>query len=278
MLARPLQVIFPCPSYSRSLENHNIHHSNHLQCTPSRLSEEILRMDDRNHSLGSYLIMPYNKRTAHPNRPITARRPARSPTRTVNRDLRPVAAFRQRGWQPDLEAEDFNAPETWHPPTENAAARYIVQAAGRGFRHAVSVADVRERLSMLPTQFTGDLEVVQFSGMTRKRQLFPCYGMQWGASVYLYPMEESLVELYRRPPTPQQQIEARMFGGRWSNDGKLWRLTWTEQTIKDFYLNNVLIHEVGHLNDARNTNSQNRERFANWFAIEYGYRATRQAK
>ena len=235
-------------------------------------------MDERNHSLGSYLTMPYNKRSAHSNRPLATRRPARTPSRTVSRDSRPVAAFRQRGWQPDLEAEDFNAPETWHTPTENARTRYIVQGAGRGFLHAVTVADVRQRLSLLPGRFTRDLEVVQFSGMTRKRQLFPCYGMQWGASVYLYPMEESLVELYRRPPTPQQQIEARMFGGRWSNDGKLWRLTWTEQTIKDFYLNNVLIHEIGHLNDARNTNGHNRERFANWFAIEYGYRATRQAK
>ena len=52
-------------------------------------------------------------------------------------------------------------------------------------------------------------------------------------------------------------------------------LIWTEQTIKDFYLNNVLIHEIGHLNDARNTKPNDRERFANWFAIEYGYRATR---
>ena len=222
--------------------------------------------------------MPYNKRTSHPNRPLAARRPTRVPSRTANRDLRPVAAFRQRGWQPDLEAEDFNAPEIWHPPLEKKKARYIVQPAGRGFRHAVTVAEVRERLSLLPRQFTRPLEVVQFSSMTRKRQLFPCYGMQWGASVYLYPMEESLVEIYRRPPTPQQQIEARMFGGCWSEDGKLWRLTWTEETIKDFYLNNVLIHEVGHLNDARNSNSHSRERFANWFAIEYGYRPTRRAR
>ena len=222
--------------------------------------------------------MSYAKRTAHPNRPLTARRPARAPSRSVNRDLRPVAAFRQRGWQADLEVEDFNAPETWHNPTEKPRTRFIVQPAGNGFRHPVTTAEVRERLALLPARFTRELEVVQFSGMTRKRQLFPCYGMQWGASVYLYPMEESFVEIYRRPPTPQQQIEARMFGGRWTNDRKLWRLTWTEQTIKDFYLNNVLIHEVGHLNDARNTNSHNRERFANWFAIEYGYRATRQAK
>lgn len=151
----------------------------------------------------------------------------------------------------------------------------IVKQPGRGFVHAVSPQEVRERVSVLAPQFTRALEVVQLGGMTRKRTLFPCYGMQWGSAVYLYPIEESLVEVYSRPPTPQQEIEARMFGGRWTHDGAMWRLTWTERAIKDFYLNNVLIHEIGHLNDARNSNSRDRERFANWFAIEYGYRPTR---
>jgi hypothetical protein len=138
----------------------------------------------------------------------------------------------------------------------------------------VTIDEVRERLALLPARFQRHLDVVQFSAMTRKRRLFPCYGMQWGTSVYLYPIEESLVEVYRHPPTPQQQIEARMFGGTWAQAGNIWQLTWTEDSIRDFYLNNVLIHEVGHLNDSRNTTSRDRERFANWFAIEYGYRAT----
>ena len=204
-----------------------------------------------------------------------APRPLRAAPHSVSRDQRPVAAFRQRGWQNGMKLEDFNAPETWHAEAEGSPVRYLAQPAGGGFRHAVSVAEVRERLARLPPQFIRLLEVVQFSTMTRKRQYFPCYGMQWGSAVYLYPIEESLVEEYRRPPTPQQEIEARMFGGRWSQEGKLWRLTWSEQSIRDFYLNNVLIHEVGHLNDNRNSNSRDRERFANWFAIEYGYRATR---
>ena len=209
----------------------------------------------------------------------SAPRPSRALLHSVARDLRPVAAFRQRGRQNGMKLEDFNAPEVWHETEESAAVcrgvRYVMQPAGRDYRHAVSADHVRERLALLPERFTRALEVVQLSGMTRKRQLFPCYGMQWGTAVYLYPIEESLVEVYHRPPTPQQQIEARMYGGRWSHDGMLWRLTWTDETISDFYLNNVLIHEVGHLNDDRNSNSRDRERFANWFAIEYGYRATR---
>jgi predicted metalloendopeptidase len=40
-------------------------------------------------------------------------------------------------------------------------------------------------------------------------------------------------------------------------------------------LNNVLIHEIGHTVDDRNSSFLDRERFANWFAVEYGYRASR---
>ena len=137
------------------------------------------------------------------------------------------------------------------------------------------MAEVQDCIAQLPRQFTQSLEVVQFSRMTRKRRAFPYYGMQWGQAVYLYPIEDSLVECYIEPPKPQQLIEAKMYGGQWSQEGRLWRLTWTLPALKDFYFNNVLVHEIGHLNDQRNNNSQDRERFANWFAIEYGYRPSR---
>ena len=219
--------------------------------------------------------MNLSHRSRDTGRRHVAQRPMRGFQPNVAHDSRPVAAFRQRGWHSELKCEDFSAPETWHPSKDRPRARYIVQPPGAGFRHAVTPDEVRDRLAALPKHLSPPLDVVQFSTMTRKRQYFPCYGMQWGSAVYLYPIEESLVEVYRRPPTPQQQIEARMYGGEWSHDGRQWRLTWTEDAIKDFYLNNVLIHEIGHLCDTRNTSSRDREKFANWFAIEYGYRPTR---
>lgn len=193
---------------------------------------------------------------------------------------RPVATFRQRGIGGAGEKSAFFAQEDWHPPrSDNERAiretRFIVQPAGPKFVHPVTVAEIRERIALLPKPIIEQVEVIQLSRMTRKRQLFPCYGMQWGASVYLYPIEDSLVETYIRPPTPQQQIEARMFGGVWSEADGEWTLTWTPERLKDFYLNNVLIHEIGHVHDTRNTRTEDRERYANWFAIEHGYRASR---
>jgi hypothetical protein len=192
--------------------------------------------------------------------------------------VNPASAHQRRG-EGLAQGRPFDAPEVWHDPISSDddvhELMIVSQPAGRGYVHPVSADDVRERVLQLPIKFQEKLDVVQFSRMTKKRRLFPCYGLQWGTAVYLYPIEESFVELYVRAPKPAQRIETEMFGGRWVQDGNLWRLIWTESTIRDFYLNNVLIHEIGHINDDRNTSFRKREQFADWFAIEYGYRASR---
>ncbi len=198
--------------------------------------------------------------------------------------VQPASAHQHRGNGLAI-GRAFDAPELWHEPRDRddnsetlpsqETLKVVVQSAGSGYVHPVTPDEVRERVLQLPEQYQEHLDVVQLSRMTRKRRLFPCYGLQWGSAVYLYPIEESLEELYVRSPRPAQRIETEMFGGRWVQDGKLWRLIWTENTIRDFYLNNVLIHEIGHINDQRNTSFRKRERFADWFAIEYGYRASR---
>lgn len=171
----------------------------------------------------------------------------------------------------------FAPPEDWYEPSEGRKGDYriIVQPPGSGYRHVVTPDEIRARLSQVPPQFLKQLEVVQLSRMTRKKQSFPCYGMQWGSTLYLYPLEESLVETFDTPPRPNLVNETRMYGGRWDEPSPgVWTLTWSERAAKDFYLNNILIHELGHLVDDRNSSYLDRERFAEWFAVHYGYRAS----
>ena len=67
-----------------------------------------------------------------------------------------------------------------------------------------------------------------------------------------------------------------MYGGRWQQlNPTHWHLIWSETAIQDYYLNNILIHELGHLLDDRNTSYTDRERYAEWFALEHGYKASR---
>lgn len=193
------------------------------------------------------------------------------------RNLRPMAGKRARGVAVSS-PRTFLPPESWYEPTGEVGGSFevIVQKPGEGYRHIVSPADVVERLAKLPSWMLEGLNVVQLSQMTRKKRAFPCYGMQWGSTIYLYPVEIDLVETFPHPPKPAQRIEAKQYGARWRQTDGLWRLVWSEEAIRDFYLNNILIHELGHLIDARNTSYVDRERYAEWFALEYGYKASRR--
>jgi hypothetical protein len=190
---------------------------------------------------------------------------------------RRIVGKRSRGGTSD-ECMPFLPPEDWHEPVDRDADRAaggfrtIVQDAGAGYRHVLTAGEIRSRLAELPSGFVAPLQIVQLSRMTKKKQSFPCYGMQWGAAIYLYPIEADRVEEFHRPPKPAVVNETRMYGGRWEQEGNFWRLIWSESAIKDFYLNNILIHELGHLLDERNSSYGDRERFAEWFAVEYGYR------
>jgi len=172
-------------------------------------------------------------------------------------------------------------PETWYEPAEDRTGdcfTLVCRSPGQGYRHVVTEDDVRQRLARLPAGMLNDLHVVELSTMTRKKRRAPCYGMQWGSTIYLYPIEESLSETFDAPPKPAQKVEAAMYGARWQHAGGRWQLVWSEEAIRDFYLNNVLIHELGHILDNRNSRYLDRERFAEWFAVEHGYRASRRAE
>ena len=201
--------------------------------------------------------------------------PGRVSERSRSANGRPAGAFRQRGSDSSLRSNQFYAQDQWYEPSDSDVIQLYRRDPGAGYIHPVTIEEVCDRVEQLPVQYRQNIEVIELARMTRKRSLFPCYGLQWGPNVYLYPIEESLVETYTRPPRPEQVIEAKMYGGVWTQDGKLWRLSWTELALRDFYLNNVLIHEIGHVNDTRNRNQNARERYADWFAIEYGYRASR---
>lgn len=176
------------------------------------------------------------------------------------------------------ERTQFAPPEDWYEPSESGTADYrvIMQDPGPGYVHVVTEAEIRARLAQLPSEVLKPLEVVQLSRMTRKKRCMPCYGMQWGPTLYLYPIEETLVEYFAIPPRPAQMVEAKMYGGRWEQEGNEWSLVWTMKCVKDFYLNNILMHELGHLLDDRNTSYLDRERYAEWFAIEHGFKKSRK--
>jgi hypothetical protein len=215
---------------------------------------------------------PANRNNRLPARPVSRALPNRQ-RRSIGtrKGARRAAAQRQNAFLP---------PEDWHEPEGVGSTDYqiVVQHPGDGYDHVVTPEQVRRRLNQLPKKMVERLEVVQFSRMTSKKKSFPCYGMQWGSAIYLYPLETGLIEYFDRPPRPAEYHDARQYGGQWVQEGRSWKLVWTPACIADYYLNNVLIHELGHLLDDRNSSFRDRERYAEWFAIEHGLKPSRRKR
>jgi hypothetical protein len=60
-------------------------------------------------------------------------------------------------------------------------------------------------------------------------------------------------------------------GAEWKPDHSGWWLIFSESSIRQFYLFDVLLHEIGHHVDrrSRRRDTASSERYAEWFAQEY---------
>ena len=66
----------------------------------------------------------------------------------------------------------------------------------------------------------------------------------------------------------------RRAGAAISEAGTGTEITFNTEALRRFYLNDVLMHEIGHHNDHQLRAQRKREGFAEWFAIEYGHKLT----
>ena len=162
-------------------------------------------------------------------------------------------------------------PETWYGEARECnGVRIIVDVPGCGYVHAVSREVLEKRLCQFPPEMLVRLVVVKLSTMTRKRASAQLSGMQWGGAVYLYPVPESGKDTCRRPPSVSEKIEIAKCGGKWEISPSESRISMTRKQWELFCLECVFPHELAHLNDDRNTNFRDRERYAEYMAQQLG--------
>lgn len=123
--------------------------------------------------------------------------------------------------------------------------KVITLPPAEGFVHPCTKLDVGSRLDSLPAQFLEGIRAVFLLSGTRKQlrtksSRLGCYGMYGWQCIFLCAYPETW-----KPFDPTK--------------------------LRDFYLDDVLVHEVGHHVDRhRFNNSKTKEGFAYWFAREFG--------
>ena len=151
------------------------------------------------------------------------------------------------------------------------------------FIRPFTAEDVRDALVRIPQHFLRGLRGVYLLGGTPKQERasrgdlfhYGCYG--WGR-VHLHAFPRALLESrYKRPPRPHAMQAYRRAGAVWEEVADGWVCRFDRESLKAFYLTDVLVHEIGHHADRsnRHKNDAQAERFAEWFARTYGTRACR---
>lgn len=163
--------------------------------------------------------------------------------------------------------------ERYYERATDSGYKVIVEPPGVGWRHVLTPCDIVTRLDKLPDRLLWRLHHVVLPTMTAKRARMKCFGLQWGGAIYLYPLPMGKTEwTYGGRIPPFDRHWYKRFGGVVKPHANHDVLTWSEQALRRYYLEHVLLHELGHINDTRNSSVKQRERFANYFADFWGER------
>ncbi len=155
---------------------------------------------------------------------------------------------------------------------------YYEYPAVSGFVQLLTIPNIQKYMSYLPPSFQTDLRGI-FLCPGAKKQLnysstvYGCYD-NLSRSIFLFPFPERLCFYYKAKPKPSECREYERHGAHWKQENGYWKLDFTMESLRSFYLRDVLVHELGHhvdnISSLTGENSNQKERFAEWFAMAFG--------
>jgi hypothetical protein len=155
----------------------------------------------------------------------------------------------------------------------------VVQRTHSDFVRPVEKSDILESLARVPKRFIADIYgIFLLSGSSKQakvaEKLF-CYGTYWGKCIFLAPFPKRwMTRIYRRRKlSPSVLREFQRAGAQVEHRPQGITVIFNRASLREFYLRDVLMHEIGHHVDRHQRRSKRKEEgFANWVASEYGYK------
>ncbi len=129
-----------------------------------------------------------------------------------------------------------------------------------------------EYLSFLERLPAGFREQVRAIVLRRTPKLDATLGiearMRFGCVILnAFPRSNQMV--WTTPPTQAARRHYSRWCSRWLDDAGGYKLQWTVEEIRTYYLFHLFLHELGHINQPRFHDSRRREVFAENFALEW---------
>ncbi len=157
---------------------------------------------------------------------------------------------------------------------DSAEPEYFFEPTKSNFLMPVSERDLKDQLDKIPSECTKGLEGVFVLGGSSKInkvgsvRLFR-WGSYWRNSIFLFSYPKNQMSFhYRKPPKPSVLNNYRRIGALVDKDDEHGvSIKFEEDKLRQFYLRDVFVHEVGHHVEREKFKTHKKsEGFAVWFA------------
>lgn len=177
-------------------------------------------------------------------------------------------------------SQAYKLMDTYWEQLENATEPFLYEAEPTlGFIQPLSLMEITKVFSYIPEVFVTNLKGIFLCPGSQKQRksnvvIYGSYNDSY-RTIFIYPFHESMAILYKTKPKPSICQEYERHGVTWTKENRGWQLNFSIEALRSFYIRDVFIHELGHHVDnislgIKNLNAS--ERFAEWFAYEFGMR------
>lgn len=167
------------------------------------------------------------------------------------------------------------------PPSDDQETPiYIIENTSKDFYFPVTIDEIKETIKQLPTEHTKYLTHIWLDKVKMKEYLsgetfqgeFICGRGVYLIKLYAFPKNNKMI-FGKTKPTTKQLNFYKLYCIDLQHDINGWHLQWQEENIKRYFLEKLLLHEIGHCVDSvyerywSKANKKQVEDFADSYAV-----------
>ena len=148
----------------------------------------------------------------------------------------------------------------------NSLWNVFIENPSRDYYHPCTAEEYLSILEQLPVHHTNNIKGIILRRTPKKDEKLGIEAWRRYSCIIMNSFPKNNRYIYSKKPGESLVKFFEPFCNNWSQENDSWVLTWSEEEVKKYYLYQVFLHEIGHINDGTRTTKRKRENYADSFA------------